>query len=274
MERRTVLASLGAMAMFGGTNLLAQQRPQSTQSAREAHEAAMKAGPIRDIAMVMYPGFFVQDMVGPYMTLALLPRTRVHLIARTKDTIYATPGKFGIVPTGTFEDCPRDLDILMVPGGAFSTVEALENEETVAFVRDRGSRAKWVTSVCTGSLILGAAGLLKGYKATSHWLTHDLVERFGAIPTRGRVVVDRNRATGGGVTAGIDFGLRIASILDGEHMAQTIQLVAEYDPEPPFDAGSPDRAPKDVKEMVDEMYAPFMTAVTATVDKLARGLKT
>jgi cyclohexyl-isocyanide hydratase len=272
IERRTLLASLGAMAMFGGTKARAQER---SQSAREAHEAAMKAdGPVRDIAMVMYPGFFAQDMVGPHMVLAMLPRTRVHLIARTADTIYATPGKLPIVPTGTFADCPRDLDLLLVPGGAFSTIEALKSEETVAFVRDRGSRAKWVTSVCTGSLILGAAGLLQGYKATSHWLTHDLVARFGATPTRGRVVVDRNRATGGGVTAGLDFGLKVASILDGDHMAQAVQLAAEYDPEPPFHAGSPERAPQDVKAMVDEMYAPFVKAVTATVDKLARELKT
>lgn len=228
---------------------------------------------MRDVAMLMYPGFFVQDMVGPYSALALLPRMRVHLIARTRDTIYATPGKFPIIPTGTFDDCPRDLDLLLVPGGAFSTIEALENEETVAFVRDYGARAKWVTSVCTGSLILGAAGLLKGYKATSHWLTHDLVERFGAIPTRGRVVFDRNRVTGGGVTAGIDFGLRIATVLDGEHMAQAVQLVMEYDPEPPFDAGSPDRAPREVKGMVDEIYAPFLKAVNVTVDRLARGMK-
>jgi cyclohexyl-isocyanide hydratase len=226
--------------------------------------------PALEIALLMYPGFFGQDLVGPYTVFALLPGARVHLVARSRDPIIATPGQLPMLPNATFDDCPRDLDLLLVPGGAFSTVNAMQDEATLAFVRDRGERARYVTSVCTGSLILGAAGLLQGYKATSHWLTWDLLTHFGATPTHGRVVVDRNRMTGGGVTAGIDFGLKIAAMLTSEQMAQAAQLIIEYDPQPPFDAGSPERAPAEVKRMVDERYAPFMKAVREAVAQLSQ----
>lgn len=267
VERRTVLAAFGAMAAFGPTLLKAAQ----TSATGHRHETTQ--APMREIAMLMYPGFFAQDLVGPYTVLASLPRTRVHLIARTKDPIVATPAQFPILPSGTFEDCPRDLDLFLVPGGAFSTVDAMLDEATVAFVRDRGSRAKYLTSVCTGSLILGAAGLLEGYKATSHWVTHDLLARFGAIPTDGRVVVDRNRISGGGVTAGIDFGLTVASILDGEEIAQVIQLAIEYDPAPPFDSGSPKRASAAVRALAEKNYASFRKAVTDAVERTAARLR-
>lgn len=268
VERRSVLASLGAMAMLGSGTLKSAGKPAPAHA--DEHDHAMAAGPTREIAMLVYPEFFAQDLVGPYTVLASLPQTRVHLIARTMDPIIATPGRLPILPSATFEDCPRDLDVLLVPGGAFSTIKAMEDEATVAFVRDRGMRAKYLTSVCTGSLILGAAGLLKGYKATSHWVTHDLLAHFGAIPTQDRVVVDRNRITGGGVTAGIDFGLTLASILNDEQTAQVVQLAIEYDPDPPFDAGSPQRAPAHIKAIADKNYAPFRNAMRASVEKIAR----
>lgn len=229
---------------------------------------------MREICMVMYPGFFAMDLVGPYTVFASLPRTRVHLLAATKDPIVATPAQFPIVPSGTFADCPRNLDLLFVPGGAMSTVQAMEDEATLDFIRDCGTRAKYLTSVCTGSLILGAAGLLKGYKATSHWVTHDLLAQYGAIPTKGRVVIDRNRMSGGGVTAGLDFGLTLAAVLEDDELAQVIQLAIEYDPKPPFDSGSPERASPSVRAIAEKNYEPFRKAVAAAVERTARRLNT
>ena len=127
-----------------------------------------------------------------------------------------------------------------------------------AFLKDRGGRAKFVTSVCTGSLVLGAAGLLEGYKATSHWVTTDMLPIFGAIPTDGRVVTDRNRITGGGVTAGIDFGLSLVGKLRDRQYAEGVQLIAEYAPEPPFDAGTPKTAPAEMKALVQGMFTDFL----------------
>jgi transcriptional regulator GlxA family with amidase domain len=134
----------------------------------------------------------------------------------------------------------------------------MQDDATLAFLKDRGTRAKFVTSVCTGSLLLGAATLLDGYRATSHWVTKDLLSVFGAIPTDGRVVTDRNRITGGGVTAGIDFGLTLVGILRDRKYAEGVQLIAEYAPEVPYDSGTPKQAPEDVKAMVQRMFADFV----------------
>lgn len=270
LDRRALLTGVGAMTLLGPAALrAAETKAEST----EDHSMHSHAGPTREVAMLMYPGFFAQDLVGPYTVLASLPRTRVHLISKTKDPIIATPASFPILPSGTFADCPRDLDVLLVPGGAMSTVNAMKDAETIEFIRDRGQRAKFLTSVCTGSLMLGAAGLLQGYKATSHWVTHDILSKFGAIPTQGRVVVDRNRISGGGVTAGIDFGLKVAAILDDEFTAQLVQLAIEYDPEPPFDSGSLATAPAKVREAAQKNYAPFRAAMIEISDKLAKSLK-
>ena len=155
--------------------------------------------------------------------------------------------------------------MLCVPGGTAGTLAAMQHAPTLDFLRDRGARAGIVSSVCTGSLILGAAGLLAGYRATSHWLTVDLLARFGAIPTQGRVVRDRNRVTGGGVTAGIDFGLTLLSELRDPAYAQATQLVAEYAPAPPFDTGSPDTAPPELVARMRAMFAPFLAELERAI---------
>jgi transcriptional regulator GlxA family with amidase domain len=139
----------------------------------------------------------------------------------------------------------------------------MEDETTMRFLKDRGSRAKYVTSICTGSLVLGAAGLLDGYRATSHWVTKPLLPIFGAKPTEGRVVKDRNRITGGGVTAGIDFGLSLVGSLRDRSYAEGVQLIAEYAPEPPYDAGTPARAPQDVTALIDGMFKDFVQKADA-----------
>ena len=210
--------------------------------------------PPLEIGMLLYPGLTLLDLIGPQTVFSWFANT--HLVWKTKDLVYSDTG-IGMQPSCTFESCPRDLDILFVPGG-FGQNQLMSDAETLAFLADRGSTAKYVTSVCSGSLLLGAAGLLKGYKATSHWAARDGLSAFGAIPTDARVVVDRNRITGGGVTAGIDFGLVILAKLRGEDAAKLTQLAMEYDPEPPFQAGSPKTAgPAIVEQAMSFMAATF-----------------
>jgi cyclohexyl-isocyanide hydratase len=186
--------------------------------------------------MLLFPRLTQLDLTGPYEVFAQLPDTRVHLIAHSIEPVASVYG-MAITPDTRFDDCPP-LDVLFVPGG-FGISEAIESRPTLDFLRKRAPTAKYVTSVCTGALVLGAAGLLKGYRATTHWLSMDLLPVVGAIPVHERIVVDGNRITGAGVTAGIDFGLAVAAHLSGEDVARSIQLMMEYDPAPPFDSGSP-----------------------------------
>ena len=209
------------------------------------------------IAFLIYPQFTALDMVGPHHMLSSLMGATVHIVAKTRDPVSSDAGLI-FLPSATFEECPQDLDLICVPGGAQGTLEAMADDATVRFLKDCGGRAKYVTSVCTGSLLLGAAGLLAGYKATSHWATKALLPIFGATPVDARVVEDRNRITGGGVTAGIDFGLTLVGRLRDRQYAEAVQLAAEYDPKPPFAAGSPERAPVEVKALIDDMFVDFI----------------
>jgi cyclohexyl-isocyanide hydratase len=159
-----------------------------------------------------------------------------------------------LTPTTTFADCPQ-LDVICVPGGV-GTDDMINDEEMLAFLRKQADGAKYITSVCTGSLVLGAAGLLRGYRATAHWSAIDYLPAYGAIPTKTRVCTDRNRVTGGGVTAGIDFALTLVEMLVDRKTAETIQLRLEYNPAPPFNSGSPDTAPPDVLAFIKERIAP------------------
>jgi cyclohexyl-isocyanide hydratase len=190
------------------------------------------------IAFLLYPQFTQLDLTGPAQFLSRIGGT-LHYVASTADPVPTDAG-FSIVPTATFADVGR-ADILCVPGG-ISCVDAMEDEETLAWVRRVGEGADWVTSICTGSLILGAAGLLRDYRAGCHWAWREHLALFGAEPVAERVVFDRNRVTGGGVTAGIDFALALIAAVRGEAHARAIQLALEYDPSPPFDSGSPERA--------------------------------
>lgn len=206
------------------------------------------------IGLLVFPRVQQLDLTGPYEVFASLPGAEVHLIWRTTDPITSATGLV-LTPTTAFADCPP-LDVLCVPGGA--GVNALMRDAAVLdFVRERAAGARYVTSVCTGALVLGAAGLLRGKRATTHWASHDLLARFGAIPTRGRVVRDGALVTGGGVTAGIDFALTLAAELVGREAAEAVQLNLEYAPAPPFDAGSPETAPAAVIAAVRERSAPI-----------------
>lgn len=188
-----------------------------------------------EIGLLIFPDITQLDMTGPYEVFIKFPDANVHLVWKNLDPIIAGGG-MQILPTTTFADCPP-LDIICVPGGAGMN-PLLNDAETLKFIRLQAMTAKYVTSVCTGSLVLGAAGLLKGKRATTHWMSHDMLSELGAIPVQERVVRDGNIFTGGGVTAGIDFALTMAAEVHGPDVAKKIQLGIEYDPAPPFDAGS------------------------------------
>ncbi len=188
------------------------------------------------IGFLVFPSITQLDMTGPHEVFARMPGSEIHLIWKTLEPVTAQGG-LRLVPTTTLEACPQ-LDLVCVPGGP--GMNALLNDEAVlAFLRRQAAGARYVTAVCTGSLVLGAAGLLKGKRATTHWTALDMLAAFGATPVAERTVIDGNLITGGGVTAGIDFALKVVAETAGEEVAKTIQLSIEYDPQPPFDAGSP-----------------------------------
>ena len=189
---------------------------------------------------MLFPNLTQLDLTGPYEVFSRMPNTTVHLVAATSALVRSERG-LTIAPDTTF-DRVAPLDILCVPGGV-GVNAMMEDEPLLRFLQVQAGRARYVTSVCTGALLLGAAGLLRGYRATTHWLSLDLLPLFGARAVDQRVVIDRNRITGGGVTAGIDFGLVVASEVFGRTAAEEIQLMVEYNPAPPFYAGSPGTAP-------------------------------
>jgi len=204
--------------------------------------------PIR-VVFLVYSNVTQLDLTGPAQVLSRLGNAKVDVVWKTLDPVQTDSG-FALLPTATFDEV-READILCVPGG-FGCIDVMQDEAALAWVRSVGEKAKWVTSVCTGSLILGAAGLLRGYCATSHWAWRDYLGLFAAEPVAERVVFDRNRVTGGGVTAGIDFALALVAAIEGEENARAIQLGLEYDPHPPFDSGTPDKAGEDLVRRVHE----------------------
>ena len=193
------------------------------------------------IGFVLYPRFTALDFIGPYEVLSRLPGHRAVVIAGSSDPVPAEQGPVAVAPEFTFDDAPA-LDVVLVPGGPGQLAQ-MGNEALRAYLRAAAEQATLVTSVCTGALILGDAGLLAGKRATTHWLAYDALERLGATPVAERIVRDGNVITAAGVSAGIDLGLLLAAEIAGKEMAQAIQLGIEYDPQPPFDAGSPAKAP-------------------------------
>lgn len=204
------------------------------------------------IGLLLFPNLTQLDLTGPLQVFARMPGATVHLIWKRIEPVPSdTPLK--LLPTVSFADCPQ-LDVICVPGGG-GVDDLVGDDESLDFIQRQAASARYVTSVCTGALVLGAAGLLQGYRATTHWAAMQELAKFGAIPTPGRVCIDRNRVTGGGVTAGIDFGLRLVEILADRATAESIQLLIEYNPAPPFNAGSPESAPPEVLAMVKAKMA-------------------
>lgn len=217
--------------------------------------------PVR-IAMLFYPGLTALDLVGPQTFLAGLAPGSLHLVGAEAGPVTSDTG-LTLVATHGFATCPADLDVLFVPGGD-GTPAQMGNAALLAFLRDRAARAGWIASVCTGSLILGAAGLLRGYRATSHWCVRDAVlPLLGARPVAERVVFDRDRVTAAGVSAGLDLGLALAARLRGDAYARTAQLVAEYAPAPPFSAGTPFEAGPATVRAAEAILAPLVTGAEA-----------
>lgn len=199
------------------------------------------------IGLVLYPELTQLDLSGPFEVFSRMPDAKVHLIWKTLEPVKSDTGMC-LLPTTLMEDCPA-LDVICVPGGP-GQINLMEDAELLEFLQMQAKTARFVTSVCTGSLLLGAAGLLEGYQASTYWACTDLLEGYGAIYQKGRVVKDRNRITGGGVTAGIDFALTVVAELAGEKVAKMVQLSIEYNPDPPFNSGHPDVAgPEIVKAM-------------------------
>lgn len=193
------------------------------------------------IVALLYPQMTLLDLVGPMQVWSFLPGVEIQYVWRDKGAVLTDCG-LPVVATHDFSDAESQPDVLFVGGGAAATLAVLGQPDVLAFVAARGERAKWVTSVCTGSLILGAAGLLRGYRAACHWGAREQLAAFGAIASDERVCIDRNRASGGGVTSGIDFGLTVAGRWAGDDMGRVLELILEYAPQPPYGTGRPELA--------------------------------
>lgn len=219
-----------------------------------------------EVAMLLYPGVTVLDLIGPQSVLA--SNCNVHVVWKNTDLLETDSG-IVMKATSTLDDCPKDLDVLFVPGGEFSV---MRDDEVLRFLADRATRARYVTSVCGGSIVLGAAGLLQGYEATSHWSARHHLPLFGATPVEARVVRDRNRISGGGVTAGIDFGLVLLAELLGDDVAKMTQLMLEYDPAPPFDAGTPEKAGPEIMGKMQETLGSMGDVLTPMCEAAAQDM--
>src|SRR5882672_5847752 len=221
------------------------------------------------IGLVLFPRVTQLDFTGPLQVFSSVPGAKVHLIWKRIEPV-PSDSVLTLTPTISFADCPQ-LDVICVPGG-LGTDDMVNDDEMLDFLRRQAKGAQYITSVCTGSLVLGAAGLLRGYRAATHWTAMDFLSEFGATPAKTRVCVDRNRVTGGGVTAGIDFALTLVSIMVNRESAEAIQLGLEYNPAPPFNAGSPDTAPPEILALMKERIAPAQARRGEAVHRAAARL--
>ena len=214
-----------------------------------------------NIGFLVYPDVVQLDVMGAYQVLSFPPNTNIHLIWKTTDSIVSNEGLI-ITPTTTLDNCPT-LDVICVPGGGIGQVEVMQDRELLNFLQHKYTTFKYITSVCTGSLILARANLLQGYKATCHWAFREHLAALGIEVVPHRIVGDRNRLTGAGVTSGIDLGLTLLSLLYDKNMAKMAQLIMEYSPEPPFNAGTPETAEKTIVESLLELGKPLIEAFKA-----------
>jgi cyclohexyl-isocyanide hydratase len=222
------------------------------------------------IGAILFPKIDQTDFTGPFEVLSRIPDSTFHVIGKDRTPVRDAKGLI-LTPEESFDEAPQ-LDLLVVPGG-FGVNALMEDKAVLSFIRRQAAGAKMVLSVCTGALVCGAAGLLKGRRATTHWASHHLLEYFGAIPVRQRMVIDGNFVSAAGVTAGFDGALTVASILRGEQTAEEIQLALEYAPEPPFDSGSPETAPPEVLAAAREALRPVIEARLEIATRVAERLR-
>jgi cyclohexyl-isocyanide hydratase len=221
------------------------------------------------IGFLVFPQITQLDFTGPLQVFSRVPGAKVHLVWKRIEQV-PSDTVLTVIPTTTFADCPQ-LDVICVPGG-YGTDDLMVDDEVLDFLRKQADGAKYITSVCTGSTVLGAAGLLKGYRASTHWSAIEALSLLGATPSRERVCVDRNRITGGGVTAGIDMALTLAAQLIDRETAEGIQLGIEYNPAPPFNAGSPETAPVEVVTAMKARMAPSQARRIEVAKRAAKRL--
>jgi cyclohexyl-isocyanide hydratase len=220
-----------------------------------------------ELGAILFPGMDQADFTGPFEVLSRLPNSRFHILAATMSPVRDARGLL-LTPEMIFADAPQ-LDLLLIPGGG-GVNKVMEDAPTLDFIRKQAARARILMSVCTGALVCGAAGLLRGRKTTTHWASHHFLERFGAIPIHQRVVVDGNYVSTAGVTAGYDGALRVAAILRGEDVARQIQLYLQYVPEPPFDSGDPGTASADVLAATRTMMSKLIEERRLLIDRITK----
>jgi putative intracellular protease/amidase len=243
---------------------MAQTSADPAAIAAEAHLKLMAVPGLEmhaaeQVAMLLYPGFTALDLVGPHYFFASMMGATVHLVT-TGETLSPVPSDLGLAiqPTVTLAKAPADLTVLFVPGGTAGTLKAAADPDVRRFLRDRAARAGCVVSVCTGALVLGAAGLLRGKRATTHWAAHETLAHFGATPVDARVVTDGKVVTGAGVSAGLDLGVALVAQLRGRPYAEALMLQAEYHPQPPFPGGTPATTAPAIAEPLRGLFAPFL----------------
>ncbi len=223
------------------------------------------------IGFLIYPGVIQLDLMGAHQVLSFPPNTQVYVIGKTLAPVTTNEGLV-LVPTVTLADCPS-LDVICVPGGGMGQIEVMKDPDILSFLQQQSATAQYVTAVCTGSMILAAAGVLQGYKAACHWAFRDQLAMLGVDVVPERVVIDRNRITGAGVTSGIDFGLTLLSLLCGKEVAKMTQLMMEYNPEPPFNAGTPETAGEDIVQPLMQFGKPLLDAFLRQTRETAAQLK-
>lgn len=275
----TALLGAGPLALLlprlvAATNRKGGNSVQPSDAMSAEHDAMMKAIPdlrmngSEQIAMVLYPGFTALDFVGPYYFFACLMGAAVHLVTTQTglDPVASDLG-LAIVPTIRLSDVPKPLDILFLPGGTQGTLKMMQDQTVLGFLRDRVSSTKYITSVCTGSMILAAAGMLAGKSATSHWVTRPVLADFGATPVNARVVRDGQIVTGAGVSAGLDLAIELVRLLRGDPYAQALMLQAEYAPQPPIKGGTIDTTEPQLAHMMQIMFTPLAAACHDIAEK-------
>ena len=268
LDHSTRRGFIAALTTALATRVLAEDTPPpaSTKTNAEIMTEIMRGG-TESVFILLYPGFTAMDAMGPEYILSCMVGAKVRFIAETKNPVTTESG-FQVTPHHSFDELPEKPTLFLVPGGSKGTLEALGDKDTIAFIAKAGAAAQTAGSVCTGSVLLAAAGLLDGYEATSHWQTLELLAIAGAKPVKKRVVIDRNRATGAGVTAGLDLALELVRRYRGDLYAQGVQLLGEYDPQPAFPkAGNAATAAPQLVQMFNAMHAPFLAQLGEGIRK-------